>query len=156
MTTLSKSIVVKIGELLSQDSNKDKEKQWLIQSTDDRLIKQALSNLKTQDIHVIATINEKNQVHIKELPQLTKLSQPTISRMITNLEKENIVEKYRTTKNNKDILVRLTNNGYSIAKLHKLLEQNIEIEVQKILDKYSDKTITDFLLILEDIRKIMF
>ncbi|WP_054710608.1 MarR family transcriptional regulator [Secundilactobacillus paracollinoides] len=79
---------------------------------DDRPIKKrpwpaaSHQGLSTADIHVIARITQSDQVRIKSLPELTKLSQPTISRTITKLEQRNLLEKYRTVKNDKGILVR--------------------------------------------------
>lgn len=150
----AKSIMTNIGNLLSQDSTNDQEKNWLLTQTDNSELKDALAGLSTQDLKVLNKIGNQERVLIKSLPAAVDLSQPTISRMMNRLEKKNILEKYRTVKNNKEILVRLTPLGEKIADLHTQLDNHILQNVDNILSDYSDEEIEHFIEILSKIQKI--
>ncbi|KRL79673.1 MarR family winged helix-turn-helix transcriptional regulator [Secundilactobacillus paracollinoides] len=145
----AKTLVQQVGRLLDHDTTYDNEKIWMIaQSKNDPGLQQAIKGLSTADIHVIARITQSDQVRIKSLPELTKLSQPTISRTITKLEQRNLLEKYRTVKNDKGILVRLTPTGKAIATIHSQLDAEIERQVAELLAPYPQEEITDFITLI--------
>lgn len=150
-----KRIVLQIGKLLNQDSIQDHEKDWMVTNVDnDSSIKKILKKLRTSDIHVISVISDNKQLHIKDLPKLTALSQPTISRIVAKLEEEHLLEKFRTVKNDKEILVHLTTRGESIAHIHRSLEENIASQVNSILEKYPKNEVNHFITILNELGNI--
>ncbi|MEJ6401176.1 transcriptional regulator, SarA/Rot family [Nicoliella lavandulae] len=148
-------IIKQIGKMLNQDGTNDNEKQWMIkQLTDHITVQDQLKQLTTKDIHTISIVNRQTTVHVKSLPKLTNFSQPTISRIITKLAQQQLLEKFRTTKNDKEILVRLTSAGREIANVHQQLEQHLHEQVSAILSQYPAAEIDDFINIITQIAQI--
>ena len=152
--TKAQNVMEKINALLAQDTDTDQEKDWLLDHAGDEETKTTMHNLSTQDFRVIAVIENSEKMHVKLLPKETGLSQPTISRTITRFEKKDILEKYHTADNNKDILVRLTPLGMKIAQVHQSLDERILQRVNGILEPYSKLEIEHFNQMLKSIKEI--
>ncbi|GKT03898.1 MarR family winged helix-turn-helix transcriptional regulator [Furfurilactobacillus entadae] len=147
--------MAQINHLLTQDGNADLEKQWLEQQAEAQPeLLDAIRQLTTQDFRVIAEIDRAQEIHIKALPALTALSQPTISRIITRFTTATLLEKYQKPDNKKDFLVRLTPLGQQVADLHRHLDQQLLTQVANILDAFPDDEVTHFNQMLTKIGQI--
>ncbi|PBQ23603.1 MarR family transcriptional regulator [Levilactobacillus brevis] len=151
----AKNLMACISQLLTQDTTVDQEKKWMLsQVATDTALTATIKALRTADFHTIAAISTLTPAYLKSLPEKTGLSQPTISRMMTRLSHHDLVEKYRTVTNSKDILVRLTPKGTQIAEIHAQLDQRTLNNVAQVLEPYSQTEVTTTIQILQEIAKI--
>ncbi|MCK8607176.1 MarR family winged helix-turn-helix transcriptional regulator [Apilactobacillus ozensis] len=143
-----------LDSLLNQDSQQDREKNWLLEHADSQDIKNLINKLSTRDLHVIAAIYQLQPTPAKKLPSALKLSQPTISRAVSKLANLQLLSRYKATQNSKEIIVNLTNMGNQIAKIHAQLEIHIDQKLTATLAKYSSEEINQVTEVLQKLSKV--
>ncbi|KRM11816.1 transcription regulator [Paucilactobacillus suebicus DSM 5007 = KCTC 3549] len=143
-----------LSMFISQDGIQDDEKIWAANHVDDPQLKEIIAHLSTTDIKVMVQLAWDDSYHAKQLPSLTGVSQATVSRVLTKLEKYDVAYKYRDTKNNKEVLVRLTDKGRELAVVHTKLDQALLKQAQEVMQKYSRDDLAKFVSMLHDIRQI--
>ncbi|WP_220751885.1 transcriptional regulator, SarA/Rot family [Apilactobacillus xinyiensis] len=145
-----------VGQLLIQDSNDDCEKIWMQKHTDDIILQKVIIKMSTRDLHVLNAIYcGKQPIPVKNLPQQLNLSQPTVSRAIKKLADLEVLLRYKTTQNSKEVMVHLTDKGQKIAHLHVELEKHINRQATKLLSNYSKNDVDNVIDILQKIAKYL-
>lgn len=150
--TNSQLIMSELSQFINQDNRNDQEKQWLLDHSQNEAQKQTLQQLQTTDLELLGLLDKHSDLRIKQLPDLLFVSQPTISRIVTKLAHDGLLEKFRTAKNDKDIWVKLTPSGSGIASLHARLDAQIAANVNTLLQQYSATEIEHFTALLHQIR----
>ncbi|UQS84775.1 MarR family transcriptional regulator [Apilactobacillus apisilvae] len=146
------NIMSSIGKLLNEDSRNDNEKVWMEnQLSADGDAYPILKKLKTSDIHLISLIGKYEPISVKKLPNLSGISQPTISRTIKRFAETKIVDRYYKASNNKETFVNLTSTGQKLFDVHDALEKHIYTNLKNIIDEYSGDDINKFVEILSKI-----
>ncbi|BDZ29639.1 transcriptional regulator [Lactiplantibacillus sp. WILCCON 0030] len=152
--TLITQLMTELNGFITQDRLNDREKQWAINQVSDAQLQAQLKQLSTTDIKIIAQLAQADSTRAKALPQPTALSQATISRGLTKLAKLGLVVKFRSLKNNKEILVRLTPAGQQVAELHVKLDAAIAAKAQVIAADYSPTELARFVELMHRISQI--
>ncbi|MBW1605880.1 MarR family winged helix-turn-helix transcriptional regulator [Lactobacillus sp. Sy-1] len=150
----SEQVMKIIGQLITQDSKDDNEKQWLKQHAPNPAIAEHINSLTTRDMNVIAAVNKSHRIYAKQLPELLHLSQPTISRAIKKLNERAVIKRYSTPQNTKDIILELTPSGLEIAKVQIKLRKQIQAKISAIMAELSKSEAEQFITTLTKIKNM--
>jgi len=153
-TTEISQLMTELNRFITQDGVDDREKEWALRQLDDPQLQAKVKLLSTTDIKIIAQLAQSEACHAKSLPRLTGLSQATISRCLTKLAKLALATKFRDLKNNKEILVRLTDSGQQVAELHRQLDAEIAKRAQVIAADYTPAELARFVSLMHRISEI--
>lgn len=153
-TTLIQALMTELSRFIAQDSVDDREKQWALQQISDPQLQVKVKQLSTTDIKIIAQLAQTEAQHAKALPQLTGLSQATISRGLAKLERLGLATKFRSLKNNKEVLVRLTSRGQQVAQVHRQLDAAIAKQAETIAADYTPAELARFIGLMHRISQI--
>ena len=151
--SLINDLIQTLNQFISADRRNDQEKQWVQAQVTDSKLRQLLTRLSTRDIKIISQIGQEAICYIKTLPTAVNASQATISRTISRLEKDGLVAKYRNINNDKELLVRLTEIGQTIAELHTQLDQQLETDLESIAADYSPEELQRFTELMQRINQ---
>ncbi len=63
------------------------------------------------DIHLIHTIGNNPGINVTELAKKHSITKSAVSQAVKKLEKRNLIERYQSPENRKEILFKLTDDG---------------------------------------------
>jgi DNA-binding MarR family transcriptional regulator len=112
------------------------------------------------EIHTIQAIGNHEGINISELASLFEVSKPTISERTKKLIRMKLVKKQLKDGNNKEVMLTLTDKGWSAYQSHekqhkeiyKLFKKHFGIQSDDFLKSFG-KEISQFYEFLDDVRK---
>jgi DNA-binding MarR family transcriptional regulator len=102
-------------------------------------------------MHTISLIDELGATTVTQLCRYQNVTKGAISHKITRLYKSGYIKKNKKIDNNKEIMISLTDTGKKAVKIHKLYHEQIANGIKLCLDKYSDKQLSDFCNLTEQL-----
>ncbi|WP_029508204.1 MarR family winged helix-turn-helix transcriptional regulator [Companilactobacillus versmoldensis] len=139
---------------LSQDDRNEQEKQWATSQTDSPELQDIIAKLDTREVRIIGLFEINTDVSLKELPQSIGVSQASASRSATKLEDLGVVTKNKTSLNNKEWILSLTDNGEQLLEIKQKLDERHRQELEKISTDYTDEELQHFADLLRRIIKM--
>lgn len=144
---LTEQILKKMGD------GDDEEKQWMIQSVENPLLKKILPNITVMMLHVLDAIGKFEPVNGITISKEMEIPKGTISKVTRKLEDLNLIRKERLPGNKKEILFYTTALGYELFEVHKKLHEQIEKNVVHFLKQYQSSELSLLTKVLEDTLK---
>lgn len=135
----------------SQDERSDEEKKWALTQTDDEHLKKIISQLGLREFRIIGLFEINTDVSLKELPKTLGVSQASSSRSAMKLEELEIVTKHKTSLNNKEWLLQLTDDGQKLLEIKQKLDQRHQAKMAEIAADYSQEDLEKFTSFLRKI-----
>lgn len=126
------------------------EKQEKLSTLTDKNLFDSFSNSEIHTIDIIGNLDDVNGVLIASKLEMTR---GAISKIISKLNKKNVVDKYQLDDNKKEIYYKLTDYGKEIYNKHKVAHsdwENRELEFFNKLDKNEKETVNNFLVKYND------
>ncbi|GGI44853.1 hypothetical protein GCM10008018_09170 [Paenibacillus marchantiophytorum] len=116
----------------------DEEKEWLVQNSPTPVIAELLKELTVMMLHVLDAIGKLEPVNGITISKQFGFSKGNVSKITRKLlDKQIIVIEYLPD-NKKEILFRTTSLGKEIYRLHLALHQQIDLGVNKFLQRYNE------------------
>lgn len=103
-------------------------------------------------IHVIACIGENQPINNITIARKMNLSKANVTKINTKLIQENLITRFQSPNNKKEIYFELTPKGYSLFKLHEKIHDQKEKEFYKFIDTFSNSEQKIILRFLQDMK----
>ncbi|MEF2824551.1 MAG: MarR family transcriptional regulator [Peptococcaceae bacterium] len=100
---------------------------------------EALPEISITEFHVIAYIGNHQNVNGMRLSQEMGMTRGGISKVMSSLQKKNLIESYSEPDNKKKVYYRLTPLGMRINQFHNEKHQQRDQTFAKFLDTFSDE-----------------
>ena len=91
------------------------------------------------DIHLIHSIGEKPGINVTELSKIHNITKSAVSQAVKKLEKRNLIERYKSEENKKEILFRLLEKGETAYKAHKEYHEKTEAPFIRELAEFTEE-----------------
>ncbi|MCU5556955.1 MarR family transcriptional regulator [Bacillus cereus] len=89
-------------------------------------------------IHVIACIGENQPINNITIARKMNLSKANITKINTKLIKENLITRFQSIDNKKEVYYKLTPAGQSLCELHQKIHDQKENEFYQFVDSFSE------------------
>ncbi|WP_125587867.1 MarR family transcriptional regulator [Companilactobacillus jidongensis] len=143
------NIIELLNQFLIKDSKGDKEKQWAADQINDEGLKQAINTFESREFRLIGLFKNTDTILLKTLPQKLKVSQASSSRSASKLQKAGLIEKTKSEDNQKEWILRLTDDGHTILSIKKRLDQKNLKELKDRTRNFSDEDVLRLSELLE-------
>jgi DNA-binding MarR family transcriptional regulator len=107
--------------------------------------------LYQSEIHTIHAIGKHEGANSSELAQILGITKGAVTQVISKLVQKNLVEKYKTNNNKKEVYLKLTPQGEIANKGHDLYHEKIYKEMVAYLDGLEDNEIQIIMKLFDDI-----
>ena len=107
--------------------------------------------LYRSEVHTLMAIGNTPGVNVTSLASHSGISKSAISQMVNKLTQKNLVEKYRSPENNKEIFLRLTPRGRVAYLGHEQYHFKIHARIEQKMKQMTDE---EFLFLKEFFRVI--
>lgn len=106
-------------------------------------------------IHVIACIGENQPINNITIARKMNLSKANITKINTKLLKENLIIRFQSVDNKKEVYYQLTPAGQSLCELHQKIHDQKENEFYQFVDSFSEIEQNAILKFLQNINDKM-
>ncbi|KRN28396.1 hypothetical protein IV38_GL001396 [Lactobacillus selangorensis] len=116
--------------------------------------RQAMTKLSVNELHVLTALDQPEEQRGADLVSQLDLTQGAISKLVTRLTKQKLLEKYHQPDNRRDTYLRLTPFGKEVAAAHAHYHQVQDVATKKYMNQFSKEelaTVTRFLQGLNDL-----
>ena len=92
-----------------------------------------------REMHLIETINNHPKQNASSLAAKNGLLKGTFSKIVKNLEKKGLIEKYQNEPNRKEIFYRLTDSGLKAYEGHYRFHEEMSKKTYEYFSHYTDE-----------------
>ena len=107
--------------------------------------------LYPSEIHTIQAIGNNSGINVTTLAQKLGITKGGVSQMISKLKKRELIEKVRSTDNDKEVLLILTAKGQKAFNEHEKFHYDMYMDFIKYMDDISQEEIETFKKILDKV-----
>ncbi|MGE7925796.1 winged helix DNA-binding protein [Viridibacillus arvi] len=132
-------------------SEDDEEKQWLIQNSTNLVVTELIKEMTVLMLHVLDAIGRLEPVNGITISKQFRISRGSISKITRKLVEKEVIIMETLPDNKKEILFRTTPLGKEICKLHLDLHQQIDSEINRFLQQYTEDELGTTLKVLSDV-----
>lgn len=94
--------------------------------------------LRIDQMHLLNLVGEHPGINLRSLAQFTDTNVPTLSLQVNRLVKLGLLTKDRASASQREIVIRLTQDGEAAFQYHKQLDNNFFSRALAALDRYSE------------------
>jgi DNA-binding MarR family transcriptional regulator len=105
------------------------------------------------EVHTLMAIGENPGTNVTDLAERSGTTKSAVSQMVDKLSRKNLVEKYRSPDNEKEIFLRLTSRGRIAFLGHEQYHLKIHARVEEKLKEMTDeefRILKDFFHVVEE------
>ncbi|NOU85300.1 MarR family transcriptional regulator [Paenibacillus sp. LMG 31460] len=136
---LIKELLETVNEIqLKFQSEDDEEKQWLIQNSPNPVVAELMKEMTVMMLHVLDAIGKLEPVNGITISKQFGISKGSVSKITRRLVDKQIIFFEYLPDNKKEILFRTTSLGKQIYLLHEALHHQIDIGVNRFLQRYNE------------------
>ncbi|NOU75596.1 MarR family transcriptional regulator [Paenibacillus sp. LMG 31458] len=136
---LIKELLETVNEIqLKFQSEDDEEKQWLIQNSPNPVVAELMKEMTVMMLHVLDAIGKLEPVNGITISKQFGISKGSVSKITRRLLDKQIIFIEYLPDNKKEILFRTTSLGKQIYRLHEALHHQIDIGVNRFLQRYNE------------------
>lgn len=152
LNPLLKQIDNELHRYLAFDNTK-KVHEHLLKNTE-MTLDEVISDISVTDLDILNLIAAHSEIRIKELVESVYFPQGTVSKIVNRLVKKRLVKKYHHTDNKKDVYLKLTESGQTLAILHVQYHKKENQKLNKIGARFSNKELARFAEMLKEINEL--
>ncbi|KQN96059.1 MarR family transcriptional regulator [Paenibacillus sp. Leaf72] len=123
---------------LRYQAEDDEEKQWLIQNSPNPAVTELVKEMTVMMLHVLDAIGKLEPVNGITISKQYGYSKGSISKITRKLVDKQIIRFEYLPDNKKEVLFRTTSLGKEIYRLHEALHHQIDIGVNRFLQRYNE------------------
>ncbi|ANB82768.1 MarR family transcriptional regulator [Bacillus velezensis] len=128
----------------------DEEKQWLIQNSQDPVVAESMKEMTVLMLHVLEAIGRLEPVNGITISKQFGISRGSVSKITRKLAEKEIILVENIPDNKKEILFRTTPLGKEILLLHQDLHHQIDSEINRFFQRYTEDELGTVLNVLRD------
>ena len=152
LNPLLKQIDNELHRYLAFDNTK-KVHEHLLKNTE-MTLDEVISDVSVTDLDILNLIAAHSEIRIKELVESVYFPQGTVSKIVNRLVKKRLVRKYHHADNKKDVYLKLTESGQTLAILHVQYHKKENQKLNKIGARFSNKELARFAEMLKEINEL--
>lgn len=153
LNPLLKQIDNELHRYLAFDNTK-KVHEHLLKHATEIALSEVISDVSVTDLDILNLIATHSEIRIKELVETVYFPQGTVSKIVNRLVKKRLVKKYHHTDNKKDVYLKLTESGQTLAILHVQYHKTENQKLNKIGARFSNKELARFAEMLKEINEL--
>jgi DNA-binding MarR family transcriptional regulator len=111
--------------------------------------------LFSAEMNVILVIGEESTDNITEIASKLRVSKSAVSQIVNKLEKKRYIKRYKTSSNNKEVMLRLLDKGKLALEEHRNYHATLDAPLIRRMKTWTPEQYEFFSVTLDDIRTYM-
>jgi DNA-binding MarR family transcriptional regulator len=111
--------------------------------------------LFSAEMNVVLAIGEESSDNITEIANRLRVSKSAVSQIVNKLEKKKYIKRYKTSDNNKEVLLKLLDKGVIALEEHRSYHATLDAPLIRRMQTWTPEQYEFFNSILDEIKSYL-
>lgn len=152
---MNEELLRALREFREREDELDIEHQWIVDHLENSDLKKRVETINSSDLDILALISER-PIALKEIVSEVSKTQGAVSKIISKLEKKELIERIKRPTNQKAIYLLLTKRGIELKKVHKQMHLDLDKKYQQLEDEFTPEQLAVILQFMQKVNRLRY